>query len=543
MDLYAVRNELAAGRSLFELPLRVTYYARVSTDSCEQLHSLQAQSSYFSGLINDNPRWQYLPGYIDEGISGTAVKKRLSFLQMMEDARAGLFDLIVTKEVSRFARNTLDSIRYTQELLSLGVGVFFQSDNINTLLPDSELRLTIMASVAQDEVRKTSERVRFGFRRAIENGVVLGSDRIWGYRKDNGKLVVVEEEACLVRRIFELYACERMGMRSIARKLNEEGKLNSNGRPFGYSTIAGILENPKYKGFYCGNKTHKLDYKLDKVKTLPPEDWVLYPAEEKVPPIVGPELWEKAAQLRRSRSRKYSGGNTTNRYPFSGKLICGCHQQPYYRCVYKYASGDKEVWQCRLYAQQGKAGCQGPVIYGSELLKITGQLLSELLPRRQELTGHLADIFSRASDRGQIMARKSGLLREQEEWRKRQDRLLDLHIAGSIGDEEFVRRNNGFNERLEQIDQQLAALSCTREDGSADLIPDKIRKAIPAELTDWHDPGSGLIDALLREIRVDKCSEGWQMAVYLQEGLAAEEEMPYARYLLQTSPRCLRRLA
>ena len=141
------------------------------------------------------------------------------------------------------------------------------------------------------------------------------------------------------------------------------------------------------------------------------------------------------------------------------------------------------------------------------------------------------------------MARKSGLLREQEEWSKRQDRLLDLHIAGRIGDEEFVRRNNGFNERLEQIGQQLAALSCTREDGSADLIPDKIRKAIPAELTDWHDLGSGLIDALLREIRVDKCSQGWQLAVYLQEGLAAEEEMPYARYLLQTSPRCLRRLA
>lgn len=173
MDLYNMRSALNAGKSIYELPLTVTYYARVSTDKDEQAHSLKNQISYYSDFIKRNENWKYVEGYIDEGISGTSVSKRDSFLKMIDDAKLGKFDFIVTKEISRFSRNTLDSIKYTQELLENGVGVLFQSDNINTLLPDSELRLTIMSSIAQDEVRKISERVKFGFKRAIDNGVVL----------------------------------------------------------------------------------------------------------------------------------------------------------------------------------------------------------------------------------------------------------------------------------------------------------------------------------------------------------------------------------
>ncbi|MEG2687239.1 MAG: recombinase family protein, partial [Christensenellaceae bacterium] len=206
MNIYDIRNLLNAGKSIYEIPLRVTFYARVSTDSDEQLHSLSAQISYYSEMIRNNKNWEYVEGYIDEGLSGTSVKKRESFLRMIDDAKLKKFDFVITKEISRFARNTLDSLNYTQDLLKNGVGVLFQSDNINTLVPDAELRLTIMSSIAQDEVRKISERVKFGFKRAIENGVVLGNNKIWGYTKDNGKLVIDEDEAALVRLIFELYA-------------------------------------------------------------------------------------------------------------------------------------------------------------------------------------------------------------------------------------------------------------------------------------------------------------------------------------------------
>ena len=160
MDLCKIRNEISKGESIYNIPLRVTFYARVSTDKDVQLNSLDNQILYFKNFIMENSNWNYIPGYIDEGISGTSVKKRTNFLKMIRDAKEGEFDLILTKEISRFSRNTVDSIKYTQELLASDVGVLFLSDNINTILPDSELRLTIMSSIAQEEVRKLSERVR-----------------------------------------------------------------------------------------------------------------------------------------------------------------------------------------------------------------------------------------------------------------------------------------------------------------------------------------------------------------------------------------------
>lgn len=184
MDIYAVREQIKKENINFmNLPLRVTFYARVSTEFNVQLNSLDNQITYYTDFIKNNPNWEYVDGYVDEGISGVSTAKRERFNEMIEDGKLGLFDLVITKEVSRFARNTLDSIRFTRELLSNGVAVYFQSDNINTLDEDSELRLTIMSSMAQDESRKISNRVRFGHHQAIKNGTVLGTNNMFGYTK------------------------------------------------------------------------------------------------------------------------------------------------------------------------------------------------------------------------------------------------------------------------------------------------------------------------------------------------------------------------
>ena len=159
MNVLRIRNEMRNGKTIFDLPLRVTFYARVSTDKDEQINSLENQVQYYTELIQSKLNWTFIPGYIDEGISGTSTKKRDSFLRMIADAKAGRFDFIITKEISRFSRSTLDSIKYTQELLEHDVGVLFQNDNINTLDSDSEFRLVVMAGVAQDEVRKLSRTV------------------------------------------------------------------------------------------------------------------------------------------------------------------------------------------------------------------------------------------------------------------------------------------------------------------------------------------------------------------------------------------------
>ena len=216
MDIYSTRERIRKENINFKnLPLRVTFYARVSTDFNVQLNSLDNQVTYYTDYIKSNPNWKYVDGYIDEGLSGVSTAKREHFNEMIEDGKDGLFDLIITKEVSRFARNTLDSIRFTRELLSAGVAVYFQNDNINTLDEDSELRLTIMSSMAQDESRKISSRVRFGHQQAIKKGTVLGTDNMYGYIKKDGKLTIDESEAWFVRELFEMYATGRFSMKQL----------------------------------------------------------------------------------------------------------------------------------------------------------------------------------------------------------------------------------------------------------------------------------------------------------------------------------------
>ena len=167
MDIYSVANQMKMERkTIFDLKIRVTFYARVSTTKDEQENSIENQINFFTEMIKQNPNWYYVEGYVDR-VRGEAAENRASFMQMIEDGKNGKFDLILTKEVSRFARNTVDSLTYTRDLLRAGVGVFFQNDNICTIDTDSELRLTIMSSIAADEVRKLSERVRWGHKRAI----------------------------------------------------------------------------------------------------------------------------------------------------------------------------------------------------------------------------------------------------------------------------------------------------------------------------------------------------------------------------------------
>ncbi len=270
MDIHSTRQQLRT-RTIYDLPLRVTFYARVSSESDEQLNSLGNQIQYYRDLISRNPAWSFVDGYIDEGLSAATTKKRENFHRMIDDGKAGLFDLIITKEITRFARNTLDSIQYTRDLLNAGVAVFFQNDNINTLDEDSELRLTIMSGIAQDELRKLSSRVKFGHQQAIKNSVVLGNSRIFGYRKDGGRLVIDEDEAPMVRELFELYAAGEHSMKQIEAIFWDKGYRNHNGNRIAHTTMSGMISNPKYKGWYAGNKVKVMDIFTKKQKFLPPE--------------------------------------------------------------------------------------------------------------------------------------------------------------------------------------------------------------------------------------------------------------------------------
>ena len=376
MDVRRLDEMQTQGRSIFDTELAVAYYARVSTDKDEQINSLGNQKRYFEDYIAANPHWTFAGGYVDEGISGTSVEGREQFLRMIEDAKRGRFDLIITKEISRFARNTLDSLSYTRELLRFGVGVYFQNDNINTFDKDAELRLTIMSSIAQDEVRKLSERTRFGFKRAQENSVLLGQNNLFGYNKVDGRLEIVEHEAAIVREVFERYTAGDLGLRAIANDLERRGIRGRQGRPLTYSTLYGMIRNPKYKGCYAGRRYASRDYRDKRSYRLSEDKWLVH-EDDRVPAIVPEAMWDEANRLlaARGQTMKQHAQASQNRYAYSGKLICAKHGTAFHRHVYKSKSrGEVECWNCKLYREKGKqGGCDSPTIYSHELAALEQQ--------------------------------------------------------------------------------------------------------------------------------------------------------------------------
>lgn len=510
MNVLRIRNELRNGRTVFDLPLRVTFYARVSTDKDEQINSLENQIQYYTELIRSKPNWTYIEGYIDEGISGTSTKKRDSFNRMIADAKAGRFDFIITKEISRFSRSTLDSIKYTQELLEHDVGVLFQNDNINTLDSDSEFRLVVMAGVAQDEVRKLSERLKFGFRQAIKNGHVLGNDKLWGYDKKDCVLTVNEEEARVVRRIFDLYANRQMGIRRISQTLYGEGFTSRRGNAFNVLTIRHILCNPKYKGWYCANKSRTVDYRSKRKVFLDESEWVMYP-DPSIPAIVSEELWDRANALYKRRSEQMtshqSGAAFHNRYPYSGKLVCEEHGVSFHRQMLKSAKGDKEVWQCRVYRNQGRAACSAPQLYTAELDQIMADIFDRLAQNKQAIIDAVMTVLQAVPDEHDYARDLRRIEEDLSAIRAKKDRLLEMSIEGVISTAEFKGRNDGFNEQVKALEERRSTLQAEAEKGHRTAAqPEEIRTALEQELTFRNGISSPLVTSILDKIVVKKGS-------------------------------------
>ena len=510
MNVLQVRRELRNGKTIFDLPLRVTFYARVSTDKDEQINSLENQVQYYTELIQSKPNWTFVPGYIDEGISGTSTKKRDSFNRMIRDAKAGRFDFIITKEISRFSRSTLDSIKYTQELLEHDVGVLFQNDNINTLDSDSEFRLVVMAGVAQDEVRKLSERLKFGFRQAIKNGHVLGNDKLWGYDKKDCVLTINEAEAQVVRRIFDLYANQQMGIRRISQKLLDEGFTSRKGNAFNVLTIRHILCNPKYKGWYCANKSQTVDYRSKRKIFLDESEWVMYP-DPSVPAIVSEELWDRANALYKRRSQQMmshqSGAEFHNRYPYSGKIICEEHGTSFHRQVLKSARGDREVWQCRVYRNRGRAACSAPQLYTTELDRIMAGIFNQLARNKQAIIDAVLAVLQAVPDEHDYTQDLRRIKEDLSAIHAKKDRLLEMSIEGVVSMAEFKQRNDGFNEQVRVLEEKRTALQAEAEKGRrTEAQLEEIRSALEEELSFRNGVNSPLVTTILDKIVVKKGS-------------------------------------
>lgn len=506
MRFYKVREEILKGKNISELPLKVTFYARVSTESDEQLNSLDNQISFFENFIKSNKNWTYVKGYIDEGISGSTVKKRKKFLQMIEDAKSGYFDLIVTKEVSRFSRNLSDSIKYTQELLANDVGVYFQSNGINTYDPNSEFILNMMGSVAQEEVKRLSSRVKWGQKEAIKKGRVLGST-ITGYKKDDAKLVIVEEEAKKIRKIFELYASGKYGFYKLAMELHKQGINNYKGNIYDKDTLKRIIQNPKYKGYYRGHTTETIDYRTKQRVYIPKEEQIIY-KDEKVPAIISEELWNRANEVldRRSILMKASNGNakkSERKYCYTTKIFCSDHNVSYQRMSSKRKQ-TKPRWACGNYVKYRLDACESPIIAEMDLNNIFTIIMEQVFKNKNEIIKEMLDYYSNLKIDNNYQYEISNIKKEIKSIEAKKEKLLELNMDSSISNLEFKERNDKYNEEISSLNIRVGKVEQERKlmadsFGNIKVIEDAIKKQV-----DYKNNVTEFVDKFLEEIIVYK---------------------------------------
>lgn len=428
----------------------VAAYCRVSTEREDQANSFESQQRYFREYISRTDGWQLYKIYADEGLSGTSTKKRKAFNHMIEDAREGKFQMILTKEISRFARNTLDSIYYTRELKRYGVGVFFLNDNINTLDPDAELRLTILSSIAQEESRRTSERVKWGQKRRMEQGVVFGSSML-GYDVKNGQIYRNEEGAKVVCRIYDKFLLEGKGTYVIANELREEGILPLRAKKWSSSVILRILRNEKYCGDLLQKKTYTPDYLThEKRYNYGEEEYVLITNHHT--PIVTREVFNQVQVILDSRAKKIaSKERESNRYAFSGKIVCGgCGRYYIARSRIRKDESLYLVWRCYHGGERVDSNkvdvhnkdkkvinkvCVSSCIKNEELVEIIKKIAIQLPINKEEFINQMMDLMKRCLSRVEGRNEIQDKLVELDEERKR---LLIAYRKSYITEEEFV---------------------------------------------------------------------------------------------------------
>lgn len=447
----------------------VASYCRVSTDNCDQINSFESQQRYFTEYIDRQPDWALYQIYADEGITGTSTKKRAAFNRMIDDARLGKFQLILTKEVSRFSRNILDTIAYTRELRQLGVGVLFMNDGINSMDPDAELRLSIMGSIAQEESRRTSSRVKWGQTRQMEQGVVFGRSLL-GYHVKYGSLTINPTEAEVVKLIFYKYGIEKKGIRTIARELQEAGyHTHAGSTTWSSSHLIKILKNEKYVGDLVQKKTFTPDYLTHKKKYNHGEEAMVVLMNHHEP-IIDRTLWDIVQEELRQRNRK-RGSGYSNRYLFSGKIRCG-------ECGASFVSRKKNrkdgtgyrYWSCCTATAEGRSsmntqghqiGCDvGKMLRNELAIDILRQSLASIQMDRGWILHNITHIVWEAIQAGEQTGSKTAekLIRNIQQLETKKTVMLDAFFSQSISESDMNLMNAHYNRELSTLQTRLDAV-------------------------------------------------------------------------------------
>lgn len=503
---------------------RVVIYARVSTEHEAQISALENQVDWYKPILAARPEWELVGQYIDEGITGTSAEKRPQFMKIIKDAKARKFDMIITREVSRFARNTVDTLQYTRELKARGVEVFFINDNIKTFDGDGELRLTIMATLAQDESRKTSVRVKSGQQTSMNNGTFYGNGNILGYKRvqtllpDNKKqvdFIIDPEQAKTVKLIYEMYLAGN-GLTKIKEELERRGHKTAMGKTRWYETVIGhVLKNT----FYCGIITYHKEYTPDyltqkKIKNYGEIDLIQVKGRHE--PIITEEDFERVQLIMASKTAQMKNLNTgrrttTGKRPRTtvwGKLlICECGHKFNTRNWYRTATKSNIGYQCYNSVRTGscesrkKKGlpldgiCRTPMIPEWKLQMMANYIFRNYLSEKDKvlalansmLEAHINDKEEDDVDYAAVIEKKCG---EVEKLRSKLGNFIDMRAEGEI-DKEY------FTAKTAEVKEEIAKLTAEIEELQVKLNKEPV-------ITDYKDKLTVLQYALEQYTNVDE---------------------------------------
>lgn len=453
---------------------KVAIYARVSTEHEAQINALENQIQYYNNILAQHPEWELVGRYVDEGITGTSVKKRKNFLRMMEDAKNGMFSLILTREVSRFARNTVDTLQETRKLKSYGVEVYFTEDNIRTSDDtDGELRLTLMATLAQNESKKTSVRVKAGQKISFENGVLYGNGNILGYDRVGRELVVNPEQAETVKMIFNMYH-DGMGCKQIAYELEKRGRITSTGLTHWQpGTISRLLRN----SFYCGKIVYRKQYVPDyleqkKINNYDEVDKIEIMGKHE--PIISEELFNDCQRRLDAKTvNRLRGKHAINppKSAYARILKCQCGSNFERRKWHKYKDGrirygfecykqkNHGSYRTRLKKGLDTTGCCTTKMFPEWKLKIVAHwLFNDLWKERDKIINRAIEMLN-ATIKDENVVDYTDEVKELNKKRKKYEEklsnLVELRVEGDISKEVYEEKKGAFKKQIEYIDSEL----------------------------------------------------------------------------------------
>lgn len=485
-------------RDIMDKSINISFYARVSTEHEEQINALENQIQWYDDLLKLHPNWNKVKIYTDQGITGTQAEKRPGFMEMIEDAKKGKFTLIVTREVSRFARNTIDSLMYTRMLKMNGVEVFFYNDNIWSFDKDGEFRLTIMSAMSQEESSKLSTRVKSGQKISRENGVLYGNGNILGYRLVRGAkstdntYEIIEEQAETVRMIYNLYL-KGYGAKKIARILVERRRKKAMGGMRWCSTdILRILSNKSYCGYIGYNKSQKKDF-LDKSRTCIRDSSQYVYMKGNFPAIISEEQWNEVQKIKQQKTikvQKVTNGRRRSKDPWSRKLVCECGST-YHRYRWRTNNNGTVAWgyQCfnqirnrkkSFYLKQGLDGegyCDIPAICQWKLDFMCRNIVSRLWTTQNEDINELIQVIEKnmVKDSSETDITIESLEREKERLERRKSQLIDFMLDGQIDKKSYKVKATEIDESLIKVDEQLTTV---KKEKPEVLDSDNVKKSL-----------------------------------------------------------------